>query len=460
MRRSASLSGVSSAACEPAAGPASTGRAGRSLRGGSAALAAAALGLLAACPAHVRADEPLLLAAGADFALPLTNSQFAHFLPGAEVSVALRVPFDPLLSASVRGFGGLLFDGPAPADPLRVDPGVGSWLGVGLGLRVRPPIGPSGPERATGLWCEAELAGVLTGLLVRPAFALAVGYGFDLGPVVLEPRLRLQHILQFEDPIDDGQALLLLAGLGGVFGERHATLEQEHGERDDDLDDDGILDPDDACVDVPEDFDEVDDADGCPETDADGDGVLDPDDGCVHDPEDADGIADADGCPETDADGDRILDPVDACPEQAEVLNGVEDTDGCPDVGLITLEGDRVILDDRVLFDTNRARVRHAARPVLAAIVQLFLGHPEWMTMRIEGHADEHGTEEFNRELSLRRARAVREVLVELGVPRERMEVEGYGESRPRSTVDTENRRVEFVMVEAPVTVPAPGGSP
>jgi outer membrane protein OmpA-like peptidoglycan-associated protein len=40
------------------------------------------------------------------------------------------------------------------------------------------------------------------------------------------------------------------------------------------------------------------------------------------------------------------------------------------------------------------------------------------------------------------------------------MEVEGYGESRPRSTVDTENRRVEFVMVEAPVTVPAPGGSP
>jgi outer membrane protein OmpA-like peptidoglycan-associated protein len=188
--------------------------------------------------------------------------------------------------------------------------------------------------------------------------------------------------------------------------------------------------------------------------------VLDPDDGCVHDPEDADGIADADGCPETDADGDRILDPVDACPEQPEVLNGVDDTDGCPDVGLITLEGDRVILDDRVLFDTNRARVRHAARPVLTAIMQLFLAHPEWTTMRIEGHADEHGTEEFNRELSLRRARAVREVLSELGLPRDRMEVEGYGESRPRSTVDTENRRVEFVMVEAPVTVPAPGGSP
>jgi hypothetical protein len=73
-----------------------------------------------------------------------------------------------------------------------------------------------------------------------------------------------------------------------------------------------------------------------------------------------------------------FFDPVDACPEAPEVINGVEDLDGCPDEGLIVLEGDRVVLDDRVLFETNRAHVRHSARPLLRAIAELFLEHPEW----------------------------------------------------------------------------------
>jgi outer membrane protein OmpA-like peptidoglycan-associated protein len=182
----------------------------------------------------------------------------------------------------------------------------------------------------------------------------------------------------------------------------------------------------------------------------------------VHEPEDADGVADWDGCPEEDADADGVADPVDACPGAAEVVNGVDDADGCPDDGLITLEGDRVILDDRVLFETNLAHVRHAARPVLAAIARLFLSHPDWATMRIEGHADERGTPEFNRELSRRRAERVRDVLAELGVPIERMEAFGLGEDHPRSDHLDENRRVEFVMVGAPLTVPASmvGGEP
>lgn len=427
-------------------------------------LAQAALGLwLATVPELARADEPFLFAASADLAVPVTDPQVSQFLPGGEVSVALRRPFDPIVSASVRGFGGLLFDGPAPASQLRVDPGIGTWLGVGLGLRFRPPIAAPGPDRAAGLSFELEVGGVLTGELVRPELSAAVSWGFDLGPIVFEPHVRVMHVVHWDDPVDSGQAALVLAGLAIVLGEPHsAPVEEPLPEGDDDRDGDGVLDPDDACVDVPEDADGVDDADGCPEDDADLDGIVDPDDACVHVPEDADGIADVDGCPEDDADFDGILDPVDACPEAAEVQNGVDDTDGCPDEGLITLEGDRVILDDRVLFETNRAHVRHAARPLLAAIARLFLSHPEWATMRIEGHADERGSEEFNRELSSRRAARVRDVLVELGMPADRMEVEGFGEERPRGEILDENRRVEFVMVGAPVTVPASsvGGVP
>jgi len=77
---------------------------------------------------------------------------------------------------------------------------------------------------------------------------------------------------------------------------------------DPDVDDDTILNADDACPFDPEDFDGIQDEDGCPETDADGDGILDEVDACPEDAEDLDGIQDEDGCPETDADSDGMPD--------------------------------------------------------------------------------------------------------------------------------------------------------
>lgn len=65
--------------------------------------------------------------------------------------------------------------------------------------------------------------------------------------------------------------------------------------------------------------------------DSDQDTLPDYRDACVLEPEDFDDIEDLDGCPEVDADGDRILDPVDRCPVTPEVYNGVRDEDGCAD---------------------------------------------------------------------------------------------------------------------------------
>ena len=130
-----------------------------------------------------------------------------------------------------------------------------------------------------------------------------------------------------------------------------------------DTDGDGILDDVDQCPDEPEDFDQFEDENGCPDPDNDGDTVLDKDDKCpnepgdpknegcpVHDddgdgipndidkcpkiPEDLDGNEDHDGCPEeenVDTDGDGILDTVDKCPEEPEDFDDIEDEDGCPD---------------------------------------------------------------------------------------------------------------------------------
>jgi outer membrane protein OmpA-like peptidoglycan-associated protein len=94
----------------------------------------------------------------------------------------------------------------------------------------------------------------------------------------------------------------------------------------DDKDGDGILDADDKCVDQPEDEDEWQDEDGCPDPDDDNDGVLDVDDRCRRDPEDKDGYQDEDGCADPDNDGDGVLDDADLCPTE----QGSKENNGCP----------------------------------------------------------------------------------------------------------------------------------
>jgi outer membrane protein OmpA-like peptidoglycan-associated protein len=102
-----------------------------------------------------------------------------------------------------------------------------------------------------------------------------------------------------------------------------------------DRDGDGLRDDVDACPDDPEDFDNFQDSDGCPEPDNDNDGIPDKKDRCPNVAEDHDGDEDRDGCPEgdkrKDRDGDGIPDDVDKCPDNPEDKDGFEDEDGCPE---------------------------------------------------------------------------------------------------------------------------------
>ena len=70
------------------------------------------------------------------------------------------------------------------------------------------------------------------------------------------------------------------------------------------------------------------------ERDTDADGVVDSRDRCVEDPEDLDQFEDQDGCPDPDNDQDRFPDGADACRDDAEVYNGLADDDGCPDTAV------------------------------------------------------------------------------------------------------------------------------
>ncbi|MBF5042670.1 OmpA family protein [Aggregicoccus sp. 17bor-14] len=101
-----------------------------------------------------------------------------------------------------------------------------------------------------------------------------------------------------------------------------------------------------------------------------------------------------------------------------------------------------------VRFGFNEATLSGDAQSRLSDIANCLKGGSGKVTLA--GHADERGTEEYNLQLSNRRAAAVKRYLVDLGVPAGRLETVGYGENRPVAQGQDEdswaqNRRVEFV---------------
>lgn len=101
-----------------------------------------------------------------------------------------------------------------------------------------------------------------------------------------------------------------------------------------------------------------------------------------------------------------------------------------------------------VYFTTGSARVLEASMPALQRLAAILVQHPDWK-VTIEGHTDNIGSAQYNLDLSLRRAEAVRRVLIHrFGVPEKQLSAKGYGFTRPVESNDTDegrahNRRVE-----------------
>ena len=103
-----------------------------------------------------------------------------------------------------------------------------------------------------------------------------------------------------------------------------------------------------------------------------------------------------------------------------------------------------------VLFDLNKATLRPGARERLARVAGIILAYPD-LKLQIEGHTDSSGSENYNQQLSEKRAESVREYLTEQGVTPENISSQGYGELKPLTTNNTaagrqQNRRVELVV--------------
>jgi outer membrane protein OmpA-like peptidoglycan-associated protein len=103
-----------------------------------------------------------------------------------------------------------------------------------------------------------------------------------------------------------------------------------------------------------------------------------------------------------------------------------------------------------VLFDTDQATLKPGAATEIERLAT-FLQENADMRIRIEGHTDSVGTEDYNQELSRRRAQAVADALVSRGIAQSRIEVVGRGEGFPvvsnaNSAGRQQNRRVEIVF--------------
>ena len=129
-----------------------------------------------------------------------------------------------------------------------------------------------------------------------------------------------------------------------------------------------------------------------------------------------------------------------------------------------TARGLIVNLSD-VLFDFNSANLKPGAREKLAKVAGILLAYPG-LEIALEGHTDSIGSDQYNQNLSERRAQSVRTYLVSSGIKQDMVRAMGFGESQPVVSNDNsagrqQNRRVELVvsgeLIEQTTTVGTTG---
>ena len=107
-------------------------------------------------------------------------------------------------------------------------------------------------------------------------------------------------------------------------------------------------------------------------------------------------------------------------------------------------------LNEHIYFEFDKSRLLPEAKEILKRKAKWLMAHPN-VSVIIEGHCDERGTNEYNMALGDRRAQSANSYLVDLGVDRQRLTTISYGEERPvnpghNERAWAENRRDQFVI--------------
>jgi peptidoglycan-associated lipoprotein len=112
--------------------------------------------------------------------------------------------------------------------------------------------------------------------------------------------------------------------------------------------------------------------------------------------------------------------------------------------------GRSAFMDEKIYFEFDSALLSGQARQILIGKAD-YLRSNSNLTVTVQGHCDERGTEAYNMALGQRRAESVKTFLVDLGILTDRLSTISYGEEQPAVPGSNEsawgqNRRVQFVI--------------
>jgi len=115
----------------------------------------------------------------------------------------------------------------------------------------------------------------------------------------------------------------------------------------------------------------------------------------------------------------------------------------------VSREGDniRLIMPSNITFETDQYRLKSSFYSALNSVGNVLAKYYD-TTLRVTGHTDDTGSDQYNQELSERRARSVADYLVTQGVEQQRLFVEGAGESQPIADNASPNGRAQNRRVE------------
>lgn len=104
-----------------------------------------------------------------------------------------------------------------------------------------------------------------------------------------------------------------------------------------------------------------------------------------------------------------------------------------------------------IYFNLDSYELLSSTKRILDRMKQIFVDY-DGLSIEIQGHTDDYGSNEYNSRLSSYRARAIYNYLLDIGCPKQKMKYKGYGETKPLVPNTTEknreiNRRVEFKIL-------------
>ena len=135
------------------------------------------------------------------------------------------------------------------------------------------------------------------------------------------------------------------------------------------------------------------------------------------------------------------------------VAGGEETIEVVLKTGQAKVTSEAIVILDKVYFETAKDVIKTESYGLLDQVASILEAHTEIKKVEVSGHTDSQGNDDYNMDLSDRRAKSVRTYLMNKGIDGARLDAKGYGETKPIDTNATSagramNRRVEFNITE------------